>query len=68
MKTTLRFWAAMAVSAGLLASCADIKEINDRLDEFDGRLTALETVTTNLNNNIEAMQTLYDLVKEAQSY
>ena len=59
MKTTLRFWAAMAVSAGLLASCADIKEINDRLDEFDGRLTALETVTTNLNNNIEAMQTLY---------
>ena len=49
----------MAVSAGLLASCADIKEINDRLDEFDGRLTALETVTTNLNNNIEAMQTLY---------
>jgi hypothetical protein len=49
----------MAVSAGLLASCADIKEINDRLDEFDGRLTALETVTTNLNNNIEAMQALY---------
>ena len=59
MKTTSLFWAAMAVSAGLLASCADIKEINDRLDEFDGRLTALETVTSNLNNNIETMQALY---------
>lgn len=59
MKAISSFWAAIAVSAGLLASCADIEEINNRLDEYDGRITALETVTTNLNKNVEALQTLY---------
>ena len=59
MKTT-RFWAAIAVTAGLFAGCTDLDDIKEKIDELDGRLTALETITTNLNNNIEAMQALYN--------
>ena len=59
MKTTLRFWAAIAVTAGLFAGCSDLEDYKNKVDELDGRVTALETITTNLNKNIEALQTLY---------
>ena len=59
MKTISRFWAAAAVIAGLFTACSDLDDIKNKVDELDGRLTALETITTNLNKNIEAMQTLY---------
>ena len=59
MKTTLRFWAAIAVTAGLFAGCSDLEDYKNKVDELDGRVTALETITTNLNKNVEALQTLY---------
>ena len=59
MKTITRFWAAAAVFAGLFTACSDLDDIKNKVDELDGRLTALETITTNLNKNIEAMQALY---------
>ena len=59
MKTITRFWAATAVFAGLFTACSDLDDIKNKVDELDGRLTALETITTNLNKNIEAMQALY---------
>ncbi len=59
MKKTLQFLAAAAVLTGMGISCADLDDIRNRMDELDGRITALETVTTNLNGNIEAMQALY---------
>ena len=59
MKTISRFWAAAAVIAGLFTACSDLDDIRNKVDELDGRLTALETITTNLNNNVEAMKALY---------
>ena len=59
MKKTLQFLAAAAVLTGMGISCADLDDIRNRMDELDGRITALETVTTNLNGNIEAIQALY---------
>ena len=59
MKTITRFWAAAAVFAGLFTACSDLDDIKNKMDEMDGRLTALETITNNLNQNIEAMQALY---------
>ena len=59
MKKTLQFLAAAAVLTGMAISCADLDDIRNRMDELDGRITALETITTNLNGNIEAMQALY---------
>jgi len=54
-----RFWTALAVSACLSAGCSDLDEYKNKVDELDGRVTALETVTTNLNKNIVTIQTLY---------
>ena len=59
MKTTLRFWAAIAVTAGLIAGCSDLEEYKNKVDELDSRVTALETITSNLNKNIETLQALY---------
>jgi len=59
MKTISRFWAAIAVTAGLFAGCSDLEDYKNKVDELDGRVTALETITTNLNKNVEALQTLY---------
>ena len=54
-----RFGTALAVSACLSAGCSDLDEYKNKVDELDGRVTALETVTTNLNKNIVTIQTLY---------
>ena len=59
MKTTVRFWAAIAVTAGLIAGCSDLEEYKNKVDELDSRVTALETITSNLNKNIETLQALY---------
>ena len=59
MNTAKHFWTALAVTAGLFAGCSDLEEYKERVDELDGRVTALETITEGLNKNIEAIQTLY---------
>ena len=41
MKTITRFWAAAAVFAGLFTACSDLDDIKNKMDEMDGRLTAL---------------------------
>ena len=48
-------------AAGLLlgaASCSDLSEVNDRLDQLEGKVQVLESVIPTLNSNIEALQAL----------
>ncbi len=58
MKRTLTYIVTIVAALGLLISCADLGEIEKRIDSLDSRVTALETVTENLNKNIEALQKL----------
>ena len=59
MKITRNIFALSA--AGLLlgaAACSDLSEVNDRLDQLEGKVQVLESVIPTLNSNIEALQTL----------
>ena len=58
MKRTLTYIVTIVAALGLLISCADLGEIEKRINSLDSRVTALETVTENLNKNIEALQKL----------
>ena len=58
MKNISRIAASAAILTALTASCTDLDSIKEEVDSLNGRVTALETVTTALNGNIEALQTL----------
>ena len=58
MKNISRIAASAAILTALTASCTDLDSIREEVDSLNGRVTALETVTTALNGNIEALQTL----------
>ena len=58
MKTTARIFAAAAVIGGILASCSDLSDLEQRVESLESRVTALEKVIPSLNENIEALQTL----------
>ena len=44
--------------AALLLSCTQMEEYDDRLTDLETRVKALETQINSLNDNIEALQTL----------
>ena len=44
----------------LLFSCTDLDDVNERLDEHEERLTALETLVSNANTTIQNLQKLVD--------
>lgn len=52
-----RLTAACAVMISAI-SCADISDLEDRLDSLESRVKAIENIIPSLNNNIEALQAL----------
>lgn len=44
----------------LLLSCTDLDDVNERLDEHEERLTALESLVSNANTTIQNLQKLVD--------
>lgn len=47
-----------ALSAIAVIGCNDLKDIENRVDSLESRIEALESITSTLNANIEALQTL----------
>ena len=59
MKTTYRIFLSACTAFCMTATgCSDLKEITDRVDDLDNRVTILESKTASLNSNIEALQIL----------
>ena len=57
MKKITRLVTAFAASAAIFG-CANTADIEKRIDDLDGRLTALEKVTDALNENVAALQAI----------
>ena len=59
MKTTYRIFLSACTAFCMTATgCSDLKEITDRVDDLENRVTILESKTASLNSNIEALQIL----------
>ncbi len=46
-----------AFAALVTVSCNDMKELNERVDNLENRVETLETLTTTMNGQVEALQT-----------
>lgn len=57
MKTYRRLF-IVAVSALAIAACGNLDELKERVDNIDGRVTALEKVSETINSNIAALQAI----------
>lgn len=69
MKTNMKLLAAIG-SAALIAisGCTRVSELEDRIEEVEGRVDALETLCLKLNTDITALQTLVQAQTEANIY
>ena len=53
MKTTYRIFLSACTAFCMTATgCSDLKEITDRVDDLENRVTILESKTASLNSNI----------------
>ena len=53
-------WAAVIIGSAAIFSCSDLSELEERVDDLDSRVQALENQAENLNSTIGAIQTLLD--------
>lgn len=60
MKRKTRLWLLFLLCLGALLSCADLDEVNRRLDEHEKRLTTLEASVNKANGEIQTLQSLLD--------
>lgn len=69
MKTNMKLLAAIG-SAALIAlgGCTRVSELEDRIEEVEGRVDALEALCLKLNTDITALQTLVQAQTEANIY
>jgi len=58
MKTKSAYILAFAAISMAFAACTDLTEIESQVDDLKTRVTALETQMSNLNGNVETLQTL----------
>lgn len=58
MKRILSLIIIPAIFAGVFASCTDLSQIEQRVDELENRVTAIEAQMKTLNSNVEALQKL----------
>lgn len=69
MKINMKLLAAIG-SAALIAlgGCTRVSDLEDRIEEVEGRVDALETLCLKLNTDITALQTLVQAQTEANIY
>lgn len=51
-------WAAVIIGSAAIFSCSDLSELEERVDDLDSRVQALENQAENLNSTIGTIQTL----------
>lgn len=69
MKTNMKLLAAIGSAARIaLGGCTRVSELEDRIEEVEGRVDALEALCLKLNTDITALQTLVQAQTEANIY
>lgn len=66
MKTVYRFiYSILILLPFAVVACDDYddKEINERIDQIEGRVTALETIVAQLNSSLTGLVTSIDALK-----
>ena len=57
MKTSVRIF-SLALALAAIFSCSTIDALQERVDNIESRVTALETVSSAINGNIQALQAI----------
>lgn len=69
MKINMKLLAAIGSAALIaLSGCTRVSDLEDRIEEVEGRVDALETLCLKLNTDITALQTLVQSQTEANIY
>lgn len=58
MKQIIKIFVACIAASVAMCGCNDLKEVNERIEDLQSRVSALETQITSLNGNVEALKVL----------
>ena len=54
------FLSILMITSILFVGCTDLDDVNERLDDHDNRLNAIESLINDANNEITAIKALLD--------